>query len=150
VTPAELVALKAELANDPLALGYAAHLPGDPQRVVDLLTAPAYTSLQPITAARALTWAGTGPMSAITDAANNSASPARASCLSFLHSLSSSMPLDPSDPDVKSMFDGWQTLGVITVDQHAALLTAATKPASRADVLGIPAPTARDIIDALG
>lgn len=137
-----------ELRGDPLSLGYAAHLPGDPQRVIDLLMAPIRSTLQPITAARALTWAGAGPMAAITDASNDAASPARSSCLAFLRALSSGMPLDPNDLDVKAQFDGWQALGIITAAQHAALLVAATKPASRADELGIPAPSARDIVDA--
>lgn len=141
--------LRTELTTDPLGLGYATHLPGDPQRVVDLLTAPTQTMLKPITAARALTWAGSGPMATITDAANNAQHPARASCLAFLHALSSGMPLDPGDPDVRAEFDGWKAGGLITAEQYAALMAAATKPASRAELLGIAAPTARDIIDAL-
>lgn len=144
----DLTILAAELRGDPLGLGYAVHLPGDPQRVIDLLTAQTRSTLQPITAARALTWAGSGPMAAITDASNDATSPARSSCLAFLRALSSGMPLDPSDLDVRAQFDGWQALGIITAGQHAALLAAATKPASRADEIGIPAPSARDIIDA--
>ncbi len=145
----DLATLKAEITADPLSLGYGAHLPDDPQRVVDLLTATTTTMLKPITAARALTWAGSGPMAAITDASNNITSPARASCLAFLRAVSAGMDLDPGDPLVKAAFDGWLALELITQAQYDALMTAATKPANRAEVLGIPAPSTRNIIDAL-
>lgn len=137
-----------ELKNDPLGLGYAAHLPGDPQRVVDLLTAPTQAMLKPITAARALTWAASGPMAAITDASTTAGHAARASSLAFLRALDAGIELDPGDPDVKAVFDGWLSISLIDQAAHDALITSATRPASRADVLGIPAPTARDIIDA--
>jgi hypothetical protein len=142
------VILADELHGDPLGLGYGTHLPTDPQRVVDLLTTPIRTMLKPITAARALTWAAAGPMAAITDASTTIGHPARASCLAFLRAVSAGVELDPGDPGVKAVFDGWLAGALIDQAAHGALITAATKPASRADELGISALTARDIIDA--
>lgn len=137
-----------ELRNDPAARGYAAHLPNDPQRAADLLGTVDFAMVKPITSARALTWAASGPMAIIVDASANAAHPARASCLAFMNAVSAGMDLGLNEPDVRAAFDGWLTLGVITSAQFDALMAMATKPASRAEVLGIPAPSARDIIDA--
>lgn len=143
------MSLADELKNDPLACGYAGHLPQDPQRVVELLTAQSYMMLKPITAALALTWAAAGPMAAITDASNNVAHAARASCLAFLAAVAARVDIDMGDPNVKSQFDAWLQIGLISQQAHDSIIAMATQPASRADVLGIPAPSARDIINAL-
>jgi hypothetical protein len=140
--------LVGELRVDPLGLGYAAHLPGDPQRVVDLITAPTQSKLQPMTASRALVWgAKSGAYAKIIDTGNEQASPYRSSCLAFRDNILGGLPIDLSDPDVEAEFDAWEAGGIITAEAHALAIQYATQPASRADVLGIPAPSPRDILD---
>lgn len=150
MTPAELTVLAAELRGDPLGLGYAVHLPDDPQRVVDLMSQPDYTVVRTITTHRALTWAASGPMASIVDTSSTHGHAARSSCLAFLYALNLNSPIALGDSRVRAMFDGWLASGVIDQDAHDALLAMAGSPATRADVLAIPAPTARDIIDAWG
>ena len=142
------MSLADELKTDPENLGYAAHLPDDPQRVIDLMTALSFKKVQPITAGQALTWAAAGPLATITDTSNNANSPIRASCLAFLLAMKAGRDVDMGDSNVKAQFDIWLQQGIINQQQHDDIITIATQPASRADVLGIPAPTARDIIDA--
>lgn len=137
-----------ELKTDPAGRGYAAHLPDDPQRAVDLLTAFDFTMVKAITPGLALTWAASGPMAAIVDTGNTSGHPARASCLAFLHSLNGTTTVDLADAKVRAAFEGWLAVGVIGQADYDALMAMATQPSSRAEVLGIPAPSARDIIDA--
>jgi hypothetical protein len=142
------MSLADELKNDPAGLGYAAHLPNDPQRVVDLMTAPTFAKRLPITAGQALTWAAAGPLANITDVSNNTNSPIRASCLAFLLAMNAGRDVDMGDANVLYQFDIWLQAGLITQQAHDSIIALATQPASRADVLGIPAPSARDIIDA--
>lgn len=143
------MSLADELNTDPAGLGYATHLPDDPQRVVDLLMARTYTKRLPITAGQALTWAAAGPLASITDTSNNASSPLRSSCLAFLLAMNAGRDVDLGDPNVMGQFDIWLQAGLITQQAHDSIIALATQPASRADVLGIPAPSARDIIDAL-
>jgi hypothetical protein len=56
--------------------------------------------------------------------------------------------VDMGDSNVRAQFDIWLQLGLITQQQHDDIIKIATQPASRADVLCIPAPTARDVVDA--
>lgn len=149
MTPAELKVLAAEITNDPLTLGYAAHLPDDPQRVIDLLTAQNYSMLKPITAARALVWAGMGGAGAIKDASMNLEHPCRDSCLAFLLTVSAGMNVDLSDKDVQDMFTGWESAKLISAESHERALVFATQTAARFEVIGIPEPTARDVLIAM-
>lgn len=132
----DLVALKSEIQTDPLTLGYAQFLPDAPGHVVDLLNGYTQSKIKAIAAAQALTWAASGPMSAIVDASNNAAHPARASALAFLQAIGSAMAIDMDHADIRAQFDGWQAANVITQAQHDALIAVATQPASRAEVLG--------------
>lgn len=150
MTPAELTVLSTEIKGDILGLGYADHLPDDPQRVVDLMSQPDYSIVRSVTTHRALTWAATGPMASIVDVSNTHDHAARSSCLAFLYALNMNSPIALGDSRVRAMFDGWLSSGVIDQVEHDALLTMAAEPATRADVLGISAPTVRDIIDAWG
>jgi hypothetical protein len=143
----DLAALNAEIATDPQAKGYAAHLPNDPVRVADLLNALTETMVKPITAAKALTWAAGGPMAAIVDTATTTGHPARASCLAFLRSLDSGMDIAMDDSAIQALFAGWVQAGVIVESDHSGLMQIATQPASRAEVLGLGIVTARDIVD---
>lgn len=140
--------LAAELKDDPAALGYAAHLPDDPQRVIDLLTAPVFSMPKSITAGQALTWAAAGPLAAITDTSNDANSVIRSSCLAFLLAMKAGHDVDMSDAGVRFQFDAWRQIGLITQSDHDNIIAIATQPASRAEVIGIPAPSARDIFDA--
>jgi hypothetical protein len=148
MTSEQQAALCAELAQDPEARSYAAHLPGDPQRVVDLFTAEVFTKLASITAGQALTWAAAGPLAAITDASNDINSPLRSSCLAFLLRIGAGQDIDLGDPKVKMQFDIWKAQQLITEDAYNSIILLATGPASRADILGIPTPSGRDILDA--
>jgi hypothetical protein len=137
-----------ELKNDPTGRGYAAHLPDDPQRVIDLISERVFTKLWPITAGQALTWAAAGPLAAITDASNNTNSPVRSSCLAFLLAMKAGRDVDMGDANVKKQFDTWLALGQIDQAAHDSITVLATGPASRAEILGIPTPSGRDILDA--
>jgi hypothetical protein len=58
-------------------------------------------------------------------------------------------PIHIEDPELQGMLAAWVQHGVATQQEVDALYALAQVPASRADKIGIPAPTARDIIDAL-
>lgn len=133
----DYTALKNEINTDPKALGYAPFVPNAPGSVCNLINGYTQTMVKPITAAVALTWAAAGPMSAIVDASNNTSHPARASCLAFLHALSSGMGFDMNHSDVMSQFGGWVTAGVITQAQHDDLVSRSTQPASRAEAIAL-------------
>lgn len=146
MTPDQLAILNTELVNDPKGLGYLALLTaGALGAVCDLLNAPTQSALGELSAARAITWGASGPMSAIVDASNNAAHPARASCLSFLRSLDSGMPVDMTNAAVAQLFAGWVAAGVITQAQSDAAVALATRPASRAAVLELPTVSVEDI-----
>lgn len=146
MTPAQLAALRSELAADPEVIGYAAHLSaGELGAVCDLLNAQSQTAPGELSAARAITWAASGPMAKIVDTSNDTASPARASCLAFLQSLKSGMPVDMTNSGIVELFAGWVGAGVITQAQSDAAFDLAKRPASRADVLDLPAVTVEDI-----
>lgn len=148
MTPAQLVILKTEVSTDPKGLGYAACLPNCPGHLVDLMNAPTQSMVQQISAMNAMKWAATGPYAAIVDASNNTNSQARASCLVVRDTLVANLPIDLTDASVLSMFSGWVAASVITQAQHDALMTAATLPASRAQVLGLPAVQELDLMAA--
>ena len=152
MTPAQLSALKSEIQTDPLAKGYAAFMPDDPEHVASLLNAPAYTALKPITAATALTWAAQGPYSAIVDASNNVSHPCRASCLVVRDTLTAGLDVHMDNPALQNMFAAWKNLppAIITPAQYDALIAMARQPASRAEILGFGAVSARDVVDAQG
>lgn len=143
---AQLAALKSEIGADPLALGYAPLLSsGALGAVCDLLNAPSQSVTGELSAARAITWAASGPMAKIVDASTSGSNAARPSCLAFLQSLNSGMPIDMSDANIADLFAGWVSAGVITKDQSDAAVALAKRPASRADALALPAVTVEDI-----
>ena len=148
MTPAQQAILRAELTQDLEGRGYAAHLPGDPARVVDLLTELVTTMTGPLRSTTAKAWAAAGPYARIVDASNDANSPCRASCLVIRDSFACGDPIHLEDPRLEAMLAGWVTCGIATEAEVADLYELAQVPASRADVLGIPAPTARDIVDA--
>lgn len=146
MTPEQLAALKAELQADEKALGYAPLLAsGALGAVCDLLNAQTQSVLGELSADRAITWGASGPMATITDVSNNASHVARASCLSFLRSLNSRMPIDMTNDSVKQLFAGWVAAGVITQDQSNSATALAQRPASRAEALDLPVVSVEDI-----
>lgn len=149
MTPEQNEVLRVELTQDPEGRGYAQFLPGDPARVVELITAPITTMTGPLRTTTAKAWAARGPYARIVDASNDAEHLCRASCLVIRDSFACGDPIHIEDPDLQFMLQMWVEHGVATQSEVDALYALAQVPASRADVIGIPAPTARDIIDAL-
>jgi hypothetical protein len=149
MTPEQQAALRAELTDDPAGRGYSQHLPDDPERVVELITAPITTMTGPLRTTTAKAWAARGPYARIVDASNDTAHPCRASCLVIRDSFACGDPIHIEDPDLQQMLAMWVEHGVATQQEVNALYAQAQVPASRADKIGIPALSARDIIDVL-
>jgi hypothetical protein len=132
----QLTALHAEVTGDPLHLGYAACLPDSPGHIADILNAPTQTMLHAISESTALEWAATGPYAHIVDAGATIGHPCRASCLVVRDAMLAGLDVHLESVSILAMFAGWVAAGVLTEAQHTALLTLATHPASRAEVLG--------------
>lgn len=145
MTPANLTALKSEVQTDPLAKGYAARLPASPGYVVDMLNAPVHTMVKPIHSTTAQAWAAGGPFSAIVDASNNATHACRASCLVIRETFASGVDIHMERTDVQQMLTAWVTAGVCTAAQRDDLVSRATQPASRAEVLGFGTVTEADL-----
>jgi len=145
MTPEQLSILKSEIQSDPIRLGYSACFPASPGHAVELINLPMQTMIKPITAAVAMTWAASGPYAAIVDAANTANHPFRASCLVIRETFAAGLDIDLQHPEIQAMFAGWLAATLITQDQHDALMTVATQPASRAEVLGLDYVTESDI-----
>lgn len=141
--------LAAELATDPAALGYAALLPDSPGSVVDLLNAPRWPMVKPLSAAGAQTWAAKGPYAAIVDASDNAAHPCRASCLVVRAAFSAALPIDLDNPELRAMLAAWVVSGVCSQAEADDLLARATVLVSRMEVLGLPPATISDVIGAI-
>jgi hypothetical protein len=148
MTPEQLAILASELKNDPAGLGYAAHLPDDPTRVVELMTAQITTITGPLRSTTAKAWAAAGPYARIYDASLDASHPCRASCLVIRESFSCGDLIHLEDPRLQAMFAKWAENNIITDAEYAELYELAKVPASRVDVLGILTPTNRDITDA--
>jgi hypothetical protein len=148
MTPEQKTALRAELTSDPASRGYNVHLPNDPARVVELITGPVTTMTGPLRTTTAKAWAARGPYARIVDASNNAEHPCRAACLVIRDSFACGDSIHIEEPELQAMLSLWIAHDVATQEEVDALYALAQVPASRADVLGIPAPTARDIIDA--
>jgi hypothetical protein len=148
MTPAQLIALKSEIAGDPLGLGYAAHLPASPGLVVDLLNAATQSMLGPLRSTTAKAWAAAGPYAAIVDASTNVTHPCRASCLVIRDSFACGDPIHVEDPELQGMLNAWVTAKICTQAQVDTLYARAMQPASRAQVLGWPTIEIRDLVAA--
>lgn len=145
MTPSQLTALAAEVAGDPTSKGYALLLPASPGSVVDKLNTPTETMVKMIRSTTAQAWAATGPYSAIVDASNNVNHACRASCLVLRDTFASGVDIHLERSDMRGMLDAWVATGICTADQRADLLTRATQPASRAEVLGLPVVVEADL-----
>jgi hypothetical protein len=139
-----------ELVNDPAGKGYAAFLPDDPTKVVELLSLQTEMVVRPLRSTTAKAWAASGPYAAIVDASNNTSHPCRASCLVIRDVFASGDQIHIEEADIQGMLAAWVQTGICTQAQVDDLINRAKQPASRADALGIPLPTARDVLDAWG
>jgi hypothetical protein len=147
MTPDQLTALKSELQNDPKAIGYGAMPPSNPMAIVNLINAPTQSMIKQITSAVAMTWAAAGPYAEIVDAANNAQHPCRSSCLVVQQTFASGQDIHLEDPKVKSMFDAWVTADLITQAQQDSLMALSNQIVSRAQVIGLPEVTYKDVCD---
>jgi hypothetical protein len=144
----QLAILRNEVINDPKGRDYVAHLPDSPGLVADMLNAMSDSMVGPLRSTTAKAWAATGPYAAIVDASNNAAHPCRASCLVIRDSFSCGDPIHLESPDLQQMLAAWVAAGICTQVQVEDLYGRAMQPASRAQVLGLPAVTVYDLIDA--
>ena len=140
-----MVALIDELTNDPTGRGYAAFLPGDPWRAAQLLNAPTETMVGAVTAAQALTWAAPRAYAAIVDAANDKAHPARSCCLVVRDTVLANNDINLQLSAVQGLLQSLVLAGVVEQGEADALIYIATKPASRAQVLGLGAVSVEDL-----
>jgi len=148
MTPAELAVLAAELSNDPLALGYATHLPGDPQRVVALLTEPAYSMVKSryVTARTIMAECQDG--AAILDALETLSGQISAVKWMMVF-LQQNSGMDAGHPKTQKNIDDLAAIGKLDGGYANELKQIAVQPAARFEVIGIPEPTSRDVVDAM-
>lgn len=132
--------LSDEITNDPLAKGYAALLPDSPGRVVDILNAKTETKLSLVNRTEFTIWAvQTGMLAVIEDESQDKTSALRSSALAMRYVLlGASSGIDFSNPANEQTLTAWVSLGKLTTENKDSLLAVATKPASRAEVLGLP------------
>jgi len=148
MTPAELAVLAAEINTDPLALGYAAHLPGDPQRVVDLLTEQTYSMIKSryVTARTIMAECEDG--AAILDALELLSSEISAVkwMMTFLQQNSG---IDAGHPKTQKNLDDLAAIGKLNGAYANELKQIAVQPAARFEMIGIPQPSAHDVVTAM-
>lgn len=138
---AQLAILAAELKT----AEYASYLPDSPGIVADKINAYTESMLKSISAESALLWAAPKAWASIFDASRNAAHPCRSSCLALRDAVLAGMRIDVQLDSMQEMFSGWVAGGVIDDDTHAQLISIATQPASRAEVLGLPNVMEQDV-----
>lgn len=132
--------LSDETTNDPTGKGYAAFLPDQPGRVVDMLNAQTETKIKArmITARGILSDYPGGPAAAalVLDTLEAAAPsiPALKWAFGFLKTPEG---LDIGHAATQGMIDQLSP-GIITAEEAANLKALAVQPASRAEVLGLP------------
>lgn len=134
-----LVILRAELLNDPVALGYAGKTD---QQCLDLLAAKNRSRFKALVIMDLLEWAGASQRYlALKDAANVAAnSQTKNMCAVFLLLLGGppGAALDLKNQSFKNMVDALVTASVLSAADRAALNTMATENINRFAELGIP------------
>jgi hypothetical protein len=132
--------LSDEINNDPTGKGYAGLLPDQPGKVVVLLNALTETKVGLLDRADLAIWSvQTGMRSVIQDESEDKASPLRDSALAILDVLrGASSGIDFTKTENMAVINAWEALGKLSADNKALMLAAATQPASRAEVLGLP------------
>lgn len=129
-----------EITLDPLGKGYAAFLPDQPGRVVELLNAKTETKLGLVNRTEFTIWTvETGMLAVIKDESEDKTSVLRSSALAMIYVLlGASSGIDFSNPKNVQTLDAWVTVGKLTTTNKDSLLAVATKPASRMEVLEQP------------
>ena len=148
MTPDELAALSAEIKNDPSARGYAAHLPDDPQRVIDILSATTCTMFKSryVTARTILAECADGAEILDTlQSIGQNVSPVKWMMV-FLQQDSG---MDAGHPRTVANIDNLVTNGLLSASFAGQIKSMITQPANRAEFIGLSStPTARDVLDA--
>ena len=137
-------ALAAEIADDPMGLGYSQHLPDCPGLVVDLLNA----RTQPAPQSRMVTARGI-----LADL------PEGAQILDKLEAIGAAVPevrwamkfmvggegIDVGHPRTRALINALAQQGALTRGEADDLLDLAVQPCSRADVIGLGTVTEADL-----
>lgn len=140
MTPLEIEALKNELENDPLGLGYkhpSAVWKSD-WTTLDLINAdgPNHSRPAPIKVRKLLRWAASKKVLRKLKQAADTAAPGQDAAMAGLMLLQNvNATLDVSDPDTTGLINDLETEGVITAAQKAEIVALASEPASRAEKL---------------
>jgi len=129
-----------EILNDPTGKGYAALLPDQPGRVVELLNDQTETMVKTrmITARGILSDYPGGPAAAATLLDKLDASAPSIPALKWAWKFISGEGLDIGNAATQGMLDTLATAAVITSTEAANLKALALQKASRAEVLGLP------------
>ena len=130
-----------EITNDPTGKGYAAFLPDQPGRVVELLNDQTETMVKTrmITARGILSDYPGGPAAAAAVLDKLKAATPSISALNWAFGfLTESEGLDIGNAATQAMLDTLATAAVITTTEAANLKALALQKASRAEVLGLP------------
>lgn len=139
-------ALAAEIAKDPVGLGYAAMLPACPGHVIDALNAPTFTMIRSrrmnaTSVFSALGSAGATILDAIESFSLQAASnipqieALRVASKWAIRFLQMDTGMDVGDPVTLQTLAALAQIGILTADQVAAVQGLAVQPASRAEVL---------------
>ncbi len=141
--------LSDEITNDPAGKGYAAFLPDQPGRVVDLLNALTETKhkARMITARGILSDYPGGPVAAALVLDKLEAAAPSVPALKWAFGFLKTEGLDIGHPATQGMIDQLATASVITADEAANLKALSLQPASRAEVLGLPVITEQILRD---
>lgn len=141
--------LSDEIDNDPTGKGYAAFLPDQPGRVVDLLNALTETKAKTrmITARGILSDYPGGPAAAAVVLDKLEAAAPSISALKWAFGfLKTTDGLDIGNPATQGMIDQLSP-GVINAEEAGHLKSLALQPASRAEVLGLSTVTEQMLRD---
>lgn len=140
LTTEQKTALNNEIANDPTGKGYAGMLPDRPGYVVDALNAKTETKLGEIDRPNLTIWAvKTGMLAAVKDESEDKLSPLRSSALAILHVLmGASTGINFENQENIDTLNAWIAIGKLSVEHKDLMLSMATHPASRAEILGLP------------
>lgn len=145
-----------ELRDDPLALGYAQHLPDSPGMVVQLINAPSFSMVKPLMLSERglLAHYADGPVAAdgvlskletFAQTSHVLASVVRRA----VKFLGTPEGMDIGSPTTHAMLDALQTASVLTADEVAKIKALALQPASRAEVLGLGPVTEAQVMEAV-
>jgi len=135
-----------ELVNDPVQMGYAQHIPDNPDAIVSLLNDKRFPTVVHVEKNKVSIWAASfGVRSQIEDFCNDPTNSLRDAALAirdFLQADDSN--LDLTDPVVSGLVNAWPT----SAEAKAALFALGTVPKSRAEIANLPS-TLTDVLGAI-